>query len=210
MHQHQFTIENICISCGLEQNNFLSFNNTTMLHHNTTSILNQVKSNNFLDEIKNLYIPEHIKLESYRYFLSCNSNHRSRLKRSIIFGCIYLTCIKNNYIQNINDLMIHFNLNYKNTLEGIRKVKILIPELRTIDEDSWYYLQLYCKNLSLDYNIIPKTVDISFHSNPKVVALILIYKWLNVKNLSFTDLCKLCSIPSTLIKKLKNQKHILY
>lgn len=221
----------VCLNCGCEKE-VTTINHTRLYdsHYGTGSILNvpnkiKDKISLFFDDIRGLILPENIRLEAFGYFIECSINSsstdgepkifRAKLRRSIIFACVYLTCILNNVVERRENLMKFFQLNLKSALEGIRKVKIMVRSLRLVDEDIEYCISLICHTSNVIVN--PNIYDYYNHnmnhiksfknngcSNHMVIAVALVYAWLvnNGSKVSLIHFCELCNVAYQSVFKL--------
>jgi hypothetical protein len=103
--------------------------------------------------------------------------YRANLRRCILYACLNLTYIKEGIFQELD-------ISNGDLSNGLKIVKLYIPEYRMVHETVEYYLFLFSKKLNLQHNA-EEFVNIyakdKKDGNKKQIALDIIYKWLNTK-----------------------------
>jgi hypothetical protein len=216
----------VCFGCGVEK--FMVMSHVKMFndHCSSTSILvDKVKDKGFYEDIGDLYLSEPLKLEALSYFVKCSEMaiggprvFRSKLRRSIIFACVYLTCVRNRVTECRDNLARHFQLELKDALEGMRIVKMKVPVLRMVDEDTYYFINTLCRKLRFPYTQrvlnfydVQRSSIRKYSGNHEVVAAVMVYMWIitegslvnrHLATFPMVHFCTMCGLSYTTVFKL--------
>lgn len=120
---------NICDSCGIEMDQFITYDKNVLSQQQEIIICKKDKS--IHRDLQNIEISDHIKdIANSLYLQVCgNKIHRGKRRYSIIFACVLYAYRKAGNVQNPDTLMRLFKIEKKDVLEGIKFVNENAPKL---------------------------------------------------------------------------------